>query len=224
MMSTSPNERSHTPLGRSVEVVTLIAMAFMAVAIIATVAGVNGLRVFGGPDGVDPVMSVVADVRAPLDMDELLPITVDDFGQASVFGQAPVRATSPTAHVDFLDPTSSQRVIWLIWQISGPVLGLLVAWPVLQMARSTRRGDPFTPANERRLWTIAGLVATGGIAYSVVAGFARMLLVQRSAAADLFAITYEISFLPIIAGVVIAALASIWRIGVALRDDVHATI
>jgi hypothetical protein len=199
-------------------------MAFMAVAIIATIGGVNGLRAFGGPDGADPVMSIVADVQAPLDLDDLLPITVDDTGRVSVFGQAPVRATSPTATIEFLDPSASQRVIWLIWQVSGPVLGLLVAWPVLQMARSTRAGDPFTPANERRLWTVAILVAVGGIGYSMVAGFARMLLVQRSAAADLFAIVFEISFLPIIAGVVIAALASIWRIGVSLRDDVDGTI
>ena len=68
------------------------------------------------------------------------------------------------------------------------------------------------------------LVGAGGVAYSTVAGLARVLLVQRSAAADLFLVVFEIPFLPIIAGLFIAALASIWRIGVTLRDDVEATI
>lgn len=223
-MSTTGNDRSHARLGRSVEVITWIAMGFMAVAIVAIIIGTNGLRLTDEPDGVDAVMSVDAEVRTPLDLNEVLPITVDDTGRVSVFGQAPVRAASPTATVEFLDPTASQRVIWLIWQLCSPLLGLLIAWPVLQMARSTRLGDPFTPTNERRLWTIALLVGVGGLASSMADGMARTLLVQRSAAADLFAVVFEISLVPIIAGLFIAALASIWRIGVTLRDDVEATI
>jgi hypothetical protein len=46
----------------------------------------------------------------------------------------------------------------------------------------------------------------------------------RSAASELFIIEFEISFLPIIAGLVIAALASIWHIGVDMRDELDATI
>lgn len=223
-MTSTANDRSHARLGRAVEIVTIIAMGFMAIALVAVIVGVNGLRLTGGPDGKVAAMSVVAEVRVPLDLNDVLPITVDDTGRATVEGQAPVRATSPTATLEFLDPTASQRTIWIIWQLAGPVLGLLVAWPILQMARSTRLGDPFTPDNERRLWTIATLVGTGGLGYAVLSGIARMLLVQRSAAADLFAIVFEVPFLPIVAGLTIAALASIWRIGVMLRDDVDATI
>ncbi len=223
-MSRTQHNESHAPLGRTIEVITLMAMALMVIAIAVITIGVNGLRLTGGPDGKSAAMSVEAEMLAPIDLNADLPITIDDNDRASVFGQAPVRATSPTATVEFLDPTSSQRVIWIVWQTAGPLLGLLIAWPVLQMARSARRGDPFTPANERRLWFIAGMVTSGGLAYSMIAGAAQTLLVQRSAAADLFAIVFEVSFIPIGAGLVLAALASIWRIGVQLRDDVDATI
>lgn len=43
---------------------------------------------------------------------------------------------------------------------------------------------------------------------SLIAGFAQMIIVQRSAASDLLAINLTIDFVPIIIGLVIAALAS----------------
>ena len=100
----------------------------------------------------------------------------------------------------------------------------MIAWPIRQMARSTKSGDPFTAENERRLWTISGLVSVGGVIVSLIGGSAETIIMGRSAAADLFDVEFEISFLPIAAGLVVSALASIWHQGVAMREELEATI
>ncbi len=224
MSKSTPNE-SVSSLSRWVEFFAVFAMFFMTLGVIIPIAGVNGLRLWGGPNGTDAVMTVPGEVDFAVDFGDPLPKFTSDDGTVSVFGQAPVELAAPTiTNVAYLDPTASQRVIWILWQVAGPLLGLAIAWPIRQMARSTRTGDPFTSSNERRLWRIAAFVAAGGIGYSLVAGFAQMLLIQRSAASDLFVVNSTISFAPIAAGVVIAALASVWRIGVGMREELDATI
>jgi len=215
-------------LGRAVEIIATIAMLFALIAIVASLVGGNGLRITDRPDGTDAMMTIVAQPSAEFDIDlgNPLPTTVDEAdGTVSVFGQAVVEVGEPlTVTASLLNPGLAQRILWLIWQISGPLLLLLVAWPIRQMARSTKDGDPFTARNERRLWSIAGLVMVGGIVVSMISGSAQTIIMGRSAASELFIIEFEISFLPIIAGLVIAALASIWHIGVDMRDELDATI
>ncbi len=214
--------------GRAVEVFATIAMVLAAIGIIATLIGGNGLRITDRPDGDAAMMTI--DGRPSdefvIDLGDPLPAVIDeDDGAAKVLGQAVVTVGEPlTVTASLLDPTPTQRVIWLIWQVSGLLLVVLISWPIRQMARSTRDGDPFTARNERRLWTISGLVIVGGTLVNVINGSARTIILGRSAAADLFAIEFEISFLPIFIGLVIAALASIWRTGVSMRTELDATI
>lgn len=227
-MSNARSKDSARSLGRTVEIIATIAMFFALMAIGASLVGGNGLRITDGPDGTDAMMTIVGQPSAEFDIDlgNPLPTMVDEAdGTVKVFGQAVVEVGEPlTVTASLLDPTPSQRVIWLIWQVSGPVLLLLVAWPIRQMARSTKDGDPFTARNERRLWSIAGLVIIGGMVVSVISGSAQTIIMGRSAASELFIIEFEIGFLPVIAGLVIAALASIWHIGVEMRDELDATI
>ena len=49
-------------------------------------------------------------------------------------------------------------------------------------------------------------------------------LVERSAASELVDRTFMVSFVPIVIGVAVGALASIWRVGVGLRQDLDGTI
>lgn len=227
-MSNARPKYSARSLGRAVEIIATIAMLFALIAIGASLVGGNGSRITNGPDGTDAMMTVVGRPSPEFDIDlgNPLPTTVDEAdGTVKVFGQAAVEVGEPlTVTASLLDPTRSQRVIWLIWQVSGPLLLLFIAWPIRQMARSTKEGDPFTAKNERRLWSIAGLVIIGGTLVSVISGSAQTIIMGRSAASELFIIEFEISFLPVIAGLVIAALASIWHIGVDMRDELHATI
>lgn len=213
--------------GRTIEFLVTVVMVVAVGAIVATFIGANGLRITGGPDGTEAMMSIVGQPSSEFDIDlgDPLPIMVDDEGIVSVFAQPVVEVGEPlTITASMLDPTPSQRVIWLLWKISVPLLLLLVAWPIRQMARSTKDGDPFTAANERRLWTISGLVSIGGVIVSLISGSAETIIIGRSAAADLFAIDFEITFLPIAAGLVISALASVWHVGVEMRDELDATI
>ncbi len=226
-MSTNRPQDSTRSLGRAVEIIATITMFFALVGIAASLVGGNGLRITDRPNGKDAMMTITAEPSSKFDIDlgNPLPTMVDDDGTVSVFGQGVVEVGEPlTVTASLLDPTPSQRIIWLIWQVSDLVLLLLVVWPIRQMARSTKNGVPFTARNERRLWSISGLVMIGGVLVGMFDGVAETFILGSSAAADLFNVGFEISFLPIIAGLVIAALASIWHIGVDMRDELDATI
>lgn len=226
-MSTDRPQDSTRSLGRAVEIIATITMLFALVGIAASLVGGNGLRITDRPNGKDAMMTITAEPSSKFDIDlgNPLPTMVDDDGTVSVFGQGVVEVGEPlTVTASLLDPTPSQRIIWLIWQVSDLLLLLLVVWPIRQMARSTKNGVPFTARNERRLWSISGLVMIGGVLVGMFDGVAETFILGSSAAADLFNVGFEISFLPIIAGLVIAALASIWHIGVDMRDELDATI
>ena len=226
-MSNTRSEGSSRLLGSAIEIFAVIAMAFAVIAFVASFVGGNGLRLTDRPDGDAAMITVVGQPSAEFDIDlgDPLPTMIDDFGNVSVRGQPVVEVGEPiTVTASMLDPTPSQRIIWLIWQASGPLLVLLIAWPIRQMARSTKDGDPFTARNERRLWSISGLVVVGGIVVSMISGMAQTVIMGRSEAADLFAVQFDISLAPIFTGLAIAALASIWHIGVEMRDELDATI
>lgn len=181
-----------------------------------------------------PALGLDGDGRPYVDAEPAFPVDVgdrfstietdDDIVDAAT-GQEPVEFGKPiTARFTFMNPTTDQRVIWVIWQITGPLLVLGGLWLVYSVVRSARLGDPFIARNERLLWKLAVLIAGGGTGYSMLSGFAPTLMLQRSAAADLTERTFTLSFLPIIAGLGVAVLASVWHVGIALQDDVEGTI
>lgn len=228
--SASPRRQTHSSrLGTVLEGIAVVGLAAAALQIILVLTGPYVLDIRpGGPNvfGSDEVMSVRGEVNFPVDFgDRLSWIDTEDGTRDAATGQAPVELGGPVeVELSFWDPTSSQRTIWAIGQVLAPILVAAGIWLVLQIVRSTRRGDPFTTANEQRLWSLAVLVGVGGTAYEFVAGFVRLALIQRSAAADMFTMTATFSFLPLIFGLVIALLAAVWRIGIDLREDVEATI
>lgn len=218
-----------TTLGRGLEFIAIAAMALMALYIVLTVTGPNVLDVrpsFSNLGGGDELMAVRGEVDFPVNFgDRLSWIDTEDGTRDAATGQAPVELGGPvTAQLSFWAPTASQRAAWTIRELLGPAMTIAGVWLVFGIVRSARRGDPFTADNERRLWSLAALVAVGGILYSMVIGFTTMLLIQRSAAADLFVTTATISLLPLVMGALLAMLALVWRIGVGLRDDVEGTI
>lgn len=117
--------------------------------------------------------------------------------------------------------TGALTIIGIV--VDRPGLGLLLAL-VLSIVRSARHGDPFVRANVRRLWWLAGLFAIGGTSYSVLSGFAEVLMIRRSAVADLAVTRFTVEFLPILVGIAIAGLASVWQVGVGLREDVEGMV
>ncbi|MDH5519389.1 MAG: DUF2975 domain-containing protein [Acidimicrobiia bacterium] len=232
MSNTSASARRQTRstrLGTILEGVALVGLAAAVLQVTLVLTGPYGIDIRpGGMNifGSDRVMSVRGEVAFPVDFgDRLTWIDTEDGTRDAATGLAPVELGGPVeAELSFWSPTTSQRTIWVIGQVLAPLMVAAGIWLVFQIVRSARRGDPFTTANENRLWSLAFLVGVGGTAYQLVAGAVDMLLIQRSAAADMFAITATISFLPLIFGLLIALLAAVWRLGIELREDVEGTI
>ena len=129
-----------------------------------------------------------------------------------------------SVHFEIDDPSTASRIVWVAALVIDPIVGVLALWLALGIVRSTRTGQPFTESNERRLWTLASVVAIGGTVASMADDFARTFALQRSDVADLFVIEATLSLLPILAGLAIAVLAGVWRIGVNMSDDLTGTI
>lgn len=232
MSNTSASARRQTRstrLGAALEAVALVGLAAAALQVILIITGPYVLDIRPGGMNVfdsDQVMSVRGIVDFPIDFgDRLTTIETDDGTRDAATGLAPVELGGPVeVQLSFWDPTDSQKWIWAVAQILAPILVAAGIWIVYQIVRSARRGDPFTADNEQRLWALALLVGVGGTAVQFIDGFSRLLLIQRSAAADMFEQSATLSFLPIIFGLLIALLAAVWRLGVELREDVEATI
>lgn len=217
--STAFGDSSH--LVRGLEVVLIIGMAVMALGVVGPLLDRPGLGLVGDtPITVDaPISDVdgVADVFPARSTDGA---TVD-----ATTGRPPVLLDDEVlATLTLLEPDTGQRIIWIVWQVTPPLVALAGTWLVLGIVRSARRGDPFVAANERRLWSLASVVAVGGMVASLVGGMAETFLLQRSAAADRVDIAFTLSFLPIVIGVGIAVLASVWHVGIELRDDVDGMV
>jgi hypothetical protein len=204
------------------EILLVLAMVFATVAVIGTIIDRPGLGLYGDTDP-----TVDAELADPVDFGDRLTTRIDDGGIVvdADSGLAPVDLGAPvTARFTFTDPTTDQRVIWVLWQVAGPLLAIAGIWLALLILRTAKGGDPFVAANVRRLWILSNLIAIGGTAYSMFSGFAGTLMIQRSAAMDLAPVQFSVSFLPIIAGIGVAVLARVWQVGVDLRDDLEGVV
>lgn len=223
-LTTPATGTSRSPV-RAMEILATIVIVVLAISVVATIIGRSGLGLVDDLPG-DPDMTIRADIETPVDFGAVLATTRSDNGPVdAATGGAPVELGEPVSvPFTFTRPTDAARVLWVLWQIGGPIVGIAVTWLIRSIIRSVRSGDPFTRANERRLWQIAGLVGVGATVVSMLEGVARTFIFQRSAAADLVPIGIDISFLPLIAAGVIAVLATVWRSGVGLRDDVEGLV
>lgn len=215
-----------TSLVRVFESLTIVALALMVLAVVSTAVGPNGFGIAVGGLIDDEVMSVDVELDFPIDFGDRLEWTEKSEGTVdAATGLPPVEFAGPvTAQLLFWSPTTPQRIAWVLWKIAGPLVGIIGAVLVLRITRAARNGDPFSPANESRLWKLAFLVAIGGSAVSWVGAAVRAWLIESSAAADSVALTFTLVFTPIIVGIGIALLASVWRVGVGLREDVDGMV
>ncbi len=181
-----------------------------------------------------PALGIYGDGRPFVDAQPAFPVgfggrlkTITNDGKVidQATSQAPVSIGKPiTARFTFDDPSPKERMIWVIWQVTGPLLVLAGLWLLYSIVRSARLGNPFVARNERRLWKLAVLIAAGGTGYSMFSGVAGSLLIEPSAAGGLTELVFTVSFLPLIAGLGVAVLASVWHVGIGLQDDVAGTI
>ena len=128
------------------------------------------------------------------------------------------------ARVAVFDPDLRQQ----FGLVGAPVLGGLVTVAVLGllllMVRTLRRGDPFIPANGRRLLWIAALVGIGGQAAVLLTAWGRLGILEHPRVAPYVVHDVPISFLPLLAGFGIAILADVFRRGTQLRREVDGLV
>jgi hypothetical protein len=137
-------------------------------------------------------------------------------------GGRPVELTGPfLGQVGFPEPTTVQRLLWLSWRVSFPLLAAGALCLVLLIVRSVRDADPFTATNARRLRQLAALVGLGGSLVSVLGAVLRRWLLDNSGAGNIVARDWSVSWLPLLIGLLLAVLAQVWSRGVEIRDELE---
>ncbi len=122
------------------------------------------------------------------------------------------------------NPDFRQSVV-LVWV---PLLnGLsLIAVMVLtiRILRTVRRGDVFVADNVRRLYAIAAIVVVGGCVLQALSLWGYWGVVGNLRVAQYVQPTWEISWVPLVAGLAVAVAAEVFRQGIRLRDDAQGTV
>lgn len=219
-MATAVGRRS---AGRVIEALLWAAIALVAVVgigpVVSAPAGFGPVTIPGFNQLVSvplPLATGVSVAGAPRMVDGGADGTVD-----SVTGGPPVEVSGPFEGTLYLwGPTFGQRLTWLAPRVANSALWIAVLALLLQMARGLRAGDPFTPANARRMAAIAWIVAVGGMAAQAVGAWSRWSLIDATSARTIAAHSWNVTFGPLLAGIGLAFLAAIFRAGTRLRDDV----
>lgn len=218
----------------SAELVVLVGVVVSAALGLSVLVGPNGL----GLVDLDPRWPVVGQSQYVMAVETTFgpdagivvrgaPLWTDtpDGTRDAVTGGPPVEVTGPyTGQVGFFGPTLAQRWSWVAWRAAGPLLAAGSLLLVLRVVRSVRTGSPFTDVNAGRLRTLALLVGVGGTALSVAGEWLRRHLLDTSAAADIVQRDWEITFVPLLAGVVIGVVAEVWRAGVKMAEDLDGVV
>lgn len=213
------NTTSQRGLTSTLHVGLRLAMVIMCLGIAGVIVGPSGFGWFGSGPAISADGPLADGVEAPLTK-ALVTVAASSVSP----GDAIVAEAANHVRFEIADPSATSRAVWIASEMIGPITGLLGLWLVLGIVTSAKTGQPFTEENERRLWTLASVVGIGGTGVSIANTFARTFVLQRSELADLFAIEFYVSFLPLFAGLAVAVLAGIWRIGVNMSDDLTGTI
>jgi hypothetical protein len=203
------------------ELVLLLAMASVAVfGVVRPLLGPLGLSVTTGPT-LATVPSVTVTLVEGINTEPALP----QIGTEGVSEGEGIEMGGPlTAQVVIVNPSVRQRVAVVGPQVVGGLVTLGVLLLLLQVVRSLRQGDPFRPANARRLLGIAALVGIGGQVTVLFGVWSRMEVVNHPKVAPFVQHDVELSFLPLVAGLGIAVAAEVFRRGTRLRADVEGLV
>ncbi|GAB3741419.1 DUF2975 domain-containing protein [Nocardiopsis nanhaiensis] len=130
----------------------------------------------------------------------------------------------------FHDPSALERLLLVLPVLIGMPIVIAVLYLVIRVLASLDLGDPFVPANVRRIWTAALLVIVGAIVVPVVEAAADFHLQEVALASDravLLVFTVGLGSVPalmLLVGFVLAAFGEVFRRGSQMRDDVEGLI
>ena len=216
---------------RAVEVVILVAVLLSLGAGLSMLLGPNGLQVFNFEPQWPVVGASQHEMSVATRFNEDAGVTVRnaptwrDTPTGTVdarTGGRPVEVGGPfLGQVGFPGPSVEQRLLWVSWRASIPLLAAGALWLVLLIVRSVRHADPFTETNARRLRWLAVLVAVGGTLISVLGTVLRRWLLDNSGAGNIVARDWLVSWIPLLIGLLIAVLAQVWSHGVEMRNELE---
>lgn len=216
---------------RAIEVAILVALLLSLGTGLSMLLGPNGLRVFDFEPQWPVVGASQYEMSVETRFNEDAGVLVRkapawrDTENGTVdarTGGRPVEVTGPfLGQVGFPEPTTAQRLLWLSWRVSFPLLASGALLLVLLIVRSVRDADPFSHTNARRLRWLAALVAVGGTVISVLGTMLRRWLLDHSGAGNIVARDWSVSWLPLLTGLLIAVLAQVWSSGVEMRDELE---
>ena len=176
--------------------------------------GLNGsvLMAFGKP------LQVQAELAVPV-VEGLRPGVEYRRGEAVELSGPSTTTASVQGSPELLQRTGLVGGRLLLGLTALAALGLL-----LQVVRTLRQGNPFVRANARRLRSVAVVVAVGGSLSQVLTGAGTIAVLSAETVRDRVVPTAEVSFLPLIAALVMGLLAEVFAQGADLRDDVDGLV
>ena len=224
-MDTEGRLERHPMIGLLVGVL-MVAAVLAAISLIGVVLGTYGLDLLGGETLAQPVMHLEVEIREPVDLGDILEWSDGTNGTVdAATGLPPVELGGRyTGNLSFWGPSSTQKLLYVLYRSLPAVLGLVGIGLILKMLGSLSQGSPFTSANERRMWMIAALIGIGGSLYSAFAVWFNGWMIENSAAASHADSLARFEFLPIVAGGLVAILTYIWRNGIALEYEVEGMV
>ncbi|GHC91730.1 hypothetical protein GCM10007079_39330 [Nocardiopsis terrae] len=137
-------------------------------------------------------------------------------------------SAAETVVVTFDDPSTRERLLLALPTLVRQVTSLAVAFLVLRIVQSLKAGDPFVPANVRRLYGIAFTVMAAALVWTAVDGTTAAAL-QRAALPVEGHVLFEVrldsgAVSGLLVGFLLAALAEVFRRGTRMRDDVEGLV
>lgn len=208
------------------EFLLIVAMASVAYSqVFVPLTSIGGLRSMTGR--YVPSVEVTLDYRTVLKDPH-----TDPFRFPELSTNGPI---TPGNGLEFLLPTRTKVSVWepdfrqRIGVIGTPTLRGLLAIAILVllllMVRTLRSGDPFVPANARRMYAIAASVGLGGLLADLLGQWGRHGVLEHPIVAPLvIRESYHLSLMPLAIGVAIAVAAEVFRQGTLLRADVDGLV
>lgn len=140
-----------------------------------------------------------------------------------------VRGTDALVLV-FEDPSTLERLLLALPVLLQQALGLFVVYLVLRMLQSLGSGDPFVPANVRRVYAVALAVLVGSLLLPVVEACANIALWSGRVPVEevaLLSIDLGLGAGPLtgfLVGLLLLSLAEVFRRGTRMREDVEGLV
>lgn len=176
-------------------------------------------RVFGQYPSVEATLDPS---RVRIETDPVLPSLA---GRGEVSQGDGLEVYLPTrTSVAVHDPNLRQLLGLVGSEVLEGAVAVVVLVLLLLLVRSLRRGDPFVPANARRLYAIAAVVGVGGQAAVLLAAWGRQAVLEHPSVSPYVFDDFSVTWMPLLAGLGVAVAAEVFRQGAELRAEVDGLV